>query len=452
MSTDLNWGREPLSLGIGLALLIWGFVQPFLCAYADTRGTGAVIGLGGFVYTAALSVLACAGYVGVSREITVFIMGVGQGTGSAATSTSVVFSLLAKTVVANIAAVAGSEIGFEGVSRVRLILFGCVSAASQMGQFVMAPMIEAIIASNGWRTALWVLTGFAGFIIPLAFVLREQVFVKMSTPAQVARKTVEEPVVVVDEENAVDADSAKVLSSGKPSAESDRDSEVTLHESNEPATLSLAIKEALTSTPFIMITCAFFVCGWHIGFIGTHLPSFASDNGVNQATASWTLSLIGLTSTIGTASAGLLPRWLRLRVKFVLALLYWGRAILITIFLVTIHLNPSVSVMTFSFLVGFLWLTTVPCTAGLVSDIYGSKYLGTLSAITFTSHQIGSFLGSWLGGLEYDTTGSTILCWWVSVGLAVVSGAVHCMIKDDPIRRVANSGNTDLKAENGTAK
>ncbi|KAI8833392.1 major facilitator superfamily domain-containing protein [Chytridium lagenaria] len=361
VSTDLGWGRETLSLGIAMLNLVWGITNPFICAWADKKGSSPVIFLGGLLYATGLALLALAGRLFIGPGVVITGLGVFMGTATAATGLSIVLGLLGKTFYS----IRGAD------DRQRLIVFGVVSAVSQMGQFVLSPVLQAVIKGNGWRTAVW---------LPKSWRRRLQNS-KTSLVSNTSKST-ENPITT----------------------------------ETEPQSLREAIFEALTSKPFIMISFAFSVCG-----------------------------LIGATSTLGTGLAGYLPRFFRLKLKNVLMLVYFYRGVMITTFLLVLTYgvdktngNEAIKtgiVLGFSFLIGFAWLTTVPLTTALLSNIYGTQYLGTLSAITFLGHQIGSFMGSYLGGLEYDRTKSMTVCWWMSVALAVFAGCMHFIADDSPPSR-----------------
>ncbi|KAJ3118607.1 hypothetical protein HDU96_000068 [Phlyctochytrium bullatum] len=523
VSTDLNWGRQTLSLGIALLnlmvsvgsnainILQWGISNPFLCAWADSKRTTALILFSGsLLYALGLALLTLAQQIGA--PLAILGLGVFAGVATAATGISIVLALIGKRFYS----VRGAD------DRQRLVVFGVVSAVSQLGQFALSPVVQAVIKAYGWRPAVWVMAGLTLAMAPLAALLRDRppvppatlestatVDESPTTSAKLAKgesadfETATQMNSDVHEEStdtsdikvvmaldrsatqivvplnaktaAVAEDDVKFLVAEKPaegsgdgiSADLKPAAHITAEVAeevgatepqqmafSEPRSLREALQEAFTSSPFYMITFAFFTCGWHIGFISTHLVPEAIDHGVSASNSAWTLSLIGATSTIATASAGYLPRLFRLRVKSVLSLIYFFRAVTVSAFFVVLRYwlggrraagageGPGEGaatsvVIVFSVISGFAWLTTVPLTTALLSNIYGTKYLGTLSAITFFSHQVGSFLGSYLGGVEYDRAGAMDGCWIATVVLAFLASLMH-LTQDDtpPVRRM----------------
>ena len=196
-------------------------------------------------------------------------------------------------------------------------------------------------------------------------------------------------------------------------------------------TLSEALVEARAHSGFWLLCGGFFVCGFHVYFIATHLPPFLTDAGLAPMLGATAIAVIGLGNIVGTFAAG----WLggRHRKKHVLSLFYLGRAAVLGGFIV-VPVSEA-SVLVFSALMGLLWLGTVPLTSGLIAQIFGPRYLGALFGIVFLSHQVGSFLGAWLGGYVYDTTGSYDAVWLTSVALAVVAAGLHWPIRDRPLVR-----------------
>ncbi len=190
--------------------------------------------------------------------------------------------------------------------------------------------------------------------------------------------------------------------------------------------LSGALAAAARHQGYWLLTIGFFVCGFHVAFVGVHLPAYLTDIGMAPEWGAWALALIGVFNVLGSYLAGVLGG--KHRKKSLLAGLYLLRSL---VFLVFIMVPVStVSVIAFSASLGLLWLSTVPLTSGLVAQMFGIRYMGTLFGIVFFSHQIGSFLGVWLGGYFYDTTGSYMPVWWAGVALGVAAAIVHWPIKD----------------------
>ena len=182
-----------------------------------------------------------------------------------------------------------------------------------------------------------------------------------------------------------------------------------------------ALKEAFQHPGFWFLCSGFFVCGFHVVFIATHLPSYVMDLGFSASTGAWALGIIGLANVVGGYLAGVLGG--KYSKKYLLSFLYFGRALVMAGFIL---LPPSeVLVFIFAIIMGLFWLSTVPLTTGLVADLYGLQHMSTLFGLVFLSHQLGAFLGGWLGGYFYDNTGSYNLVWWISVGLGIISALVH---------------------------
>ena len=190
--------------------------------------------------------------------------------------------------------------------------------------------------------------------------------------------------------------------------------------------LSGALRQASKHKGYWLLTLGFFVCGFHVSFVGVHLPAYLSDLGMAEEWGAWSLSLIGLFNVIGSFVAGALGD--RFRKKTLLSGLYLLRAIVFVIFIM-VPISP-LTVILFSATLGLLWLSTVPLTSGLVAQMFGPRYMGTLFGIVFLNHQIGSFLGVWLGGYFYDTTGSYLPVWWAGVVVGVLAAVVHWPIKE----------------------
>ena len=192
-----------------------------------------------------------------------------------------------------------------------------------------------------------------------------------------------------------------------------------------------ALGEAFKYPSFQLLMAGYFVCGFQVVFIGVHMPSYLRDKGLSPQVASYALALIGLFNVFGTYAAGVLGQ--RMQKKNILAFIYLARAFAISIFLV-VPLSP-VSVYIFSSVMGLLWLSTVPPTNATVAQIFGVAHLSMLSGFVFFSHQIGSFMGVWLGGYLYDRTGSYDLVWYIAIGLGVLAALVNLPIKEASLVR-----------------
>ncbi|MBY0408938.1 MAG: MFS transporter [Burkholderiaceae bacterium] len=261
---------------------------------------------------------------------------------------------------------------------------GVAAAAGSFGQFLMVPVEGWLIAGFGWQQALLALSMAVLLIVPLAFGLREPNF-KESAPAK------------------------------------------------REQTIAQAMSEALRYPSFNLLMAGYFVCGFQVVFIGVHMPSYLKDHGMSPQVASYALALIGLFNVFGTYIAGTLGQ--RMPKKHILAFIYFSRAVVISIFLM-VPLSPT-SVYVFSAVMGALWLSTVPPTNATIAQIFGVQHLSILGGFVFFSHQIGSFMGVWLGGYLYDATGSYDIVWYIAIGLGVVAGLVNLPVKEDPIVRAA---------------
>ena len=259
--------------------------------------------------------------------------------------------------------------------------FGLGTAAGSFGQFLFAPLGQAFIQTYGWQTAL-VLMGCMMLAVPAL------------APALAGRP--------------------QVGTIGRDQ------------------TLRAALAEAFGHGSYLLLVAGFFVCGFHVAFITTHLPPYLVDLGVDARWGAWSIAVIGLFNVIGSYGSGVLGG--RHSKRIMLSLIYLLRAVVIALF-VTLPISP-VTVLLFAAAIGLLWLSTVPPTSGLVALMFGTRYLATLSGVVFFSHQVGAFLGVWLGGRLYDATGSYAVVWWMSVALGLLAAAVHWPIRERPVERL----------------
>ena len=265
---------------------------------------------------------------------------------------------------------------------------GIAAAAGSFGQFLMVPTESFLISSFGWQEALVILGLASLLMVPLAWGLREPGF---SGGSIIAREQ----------------------------------------------TIFQALKEAFKYPSFQLLMAGYFVCGFQVVFIGVHMPSYLKDNGLAPQVAGYALALIGLFNVFGTYAAGVLGQ--KLSKKNILAFIYLARAAAISVFLL-VPLSP-LSVYVFSAVMGLLWLSTVPVTNAAVAHIFGVAHFSMLSGFVFFSHQIGSFMGVWLGGYLYDRTGSFDLVWYIAIGLGVLAALVNLPINESTIdRRTAAQG------------
>lgn len=258
---------------------------------------------------------------------------------------------------------------------------GVAAAAGSFGQFLMVPVENWLIAGTGWQNALFVLALAALLIAPLAWGLRE--------PAQ------------------------------------------TGPTGGHKQSIAQALREAFGYRSFQLLMLGYFVCGFQVVFIGVHMPSYLKDQGLSPQVATYALALIGLFNVFGTYIAGSLGQHYPKR--YLLSAIYALRSVAIVVFL-SVPLTPM-SVYIFSAVMGFLWLSTVPPTNAIVAQIFGVQHMSMLGGFVFFSHQIGSFLGVWLGGKLYDSSGSYDIVWWLAVALGVMAALVNLPVREQAISR-----------------
>ena len=265
----------------------------------------------------------------------------------------------------------------------RTIAMSIVTAVGSFGYFISPLYTNYSISNNGWANTLFI------FMIVLILGLIISFFVRSPSLAQ---------------------------STEKP---------------NNQSTMN-ALTEAFQNKSYLFLTAGFFVCGFHITLVGTHVPVYIADRGLEEWTAAAILSLIGLFNIFGSLTSGYLST--KISKKVILSVLYFLRGISICFF---IFLPPSnISSFIFGATFGFLWLATVPATSGIVAQMFGTKYLGLLYGIVFLSHQIGSFLGAYLGGLFHDLYGSYDYAWYLAIVLSVFAAIIHLPIKEQAVLRL----------------
>ncbi|WP_130480232.1 MFS transporter [Sphaerotilus mobilis] len=263
---------------------------------------------------------------------------------------------------------------------------GVAAAAGSFGQFLMVPVENYLISSLGWQQALYALALLALVIIPLSFGLKEP-------------KAGPGPGGVQQ-------------------------------------SIGAALREAFGYRSFQLLMAGYFVCGFQVVFIGVHMPSYLKDHGLAPEVATGALALIGLFNVFGTYAAGALGQ--KLAKRHILAAIYGARSVAIVVFL-SVPLTP-LSVYVFSAVMGVLWLSTVPPTNAIVAQVFGVRYLSMLGGFVFFSHQIGSFMGVWLGGRLYDSTGSYDVVWWIAVALGVFAALINLPVRETAIVRPAVAG------------
>ena len=268
----------------------------------------------------------------------------------------------------------------------RSLVLGVGTAAGSLGQVVFSPVAQGFITAFGWHTALLLLAAITLVIVPLAFAL----------PNTVA------------------------ASQG----------------STTDQTLREALSEARDHRGYMLLTAGFFVCGFHVAFITVHFPAYVQDLGLAPFVGATAISLIGFFNIIGSFASGVFGQ--RRSKKCGLAGIYSLRAL--AILLLLIFPKTEIAIYVFASVMGLLWLSTVPLTVGIVEQVFGVRYLATLFGVVFLSHQIGSFLGVWLGGYLYDRIGSYDAVWWAGVAFGIAAAIVHLPINEKPLTRQAAVG------------
>ena len=363
---DLSITPGDFGLALAIQNLMWGVATPFAGAVADKFGSMRVLAMGALLYATGLYVM------GTADGLMSFHLGAGFliGTGMSGTGFGVVLGAVGRRVAAEH----------------RSLALGIASAGGSFGQFYMAPVGQALMETQGWTGALVSLALICLISIPLGFLMSRQPLAADAKP--------------VSERQA----------SGGPG----------------DLTLGQALGEAYAHVGFILLTLGFFVCGFQVAFITVHFPKYLEILNIDLRIAALSLSLIGLCNIVGTFVCGALGG--KFSKKWVLAWLYFLRSLCIIALLIAP--KTELNILLFAGAMGLLWLGTVPLTSGLVAHMFGVRYLSMLFGITFLSHQVGSFLGVWLGGYLYETTGSYDLVWYGSIALGIAAAALHIPIDE----------------------
>ncbi|MBB3222916.1 MFS transporter [Pseudoduganella umbonata] len=365
LNTHTGLGIATISFAMAIAQLVWGVVQPVFGAAADRWGPGRVIVLGA-VMLAAGSALTTQ----VTSEWGLIVaIGILSAAGAGAGSFSILIGATAKHIPAERRSFAG----------------GVINAGGSMGQFVFAPLNQAVMSAFGWMHAMWMMAAIALTTAPMAWWLRGQPRPQPTAGAEPAG--------------------------------------ITLREQ---------LKIALRDRSYWCLHAGFFTCGFHIAFLVTHMPGEVSLCGLDANVASASLAIIGLANVAGSLVAGALGN--RVRMKMILSWMYASRAVAILLYLAA----PKVPLTFYVFaaVLGATWLATVPPTAGLTAKLFGTRYLATLFGLTLFSHQVGGFFGAWLGGVAVTVTGDYSWMWWADAALAVAAALVNLPIREErPVPR-----------------
>jgi MFS family permease len=371
LSNAHGWTREVFALTIAVQTLLYGAAQPFAGALADRFGTIRVVITGALLYAAGVYMMAHVETPGMLY----LASGVLVGFGLSGCSFNLLISSFAKLLP----------------DSWRSTAFGLGTASGSFGQFLYAPLGVALIDAYGWQTALEVFAGLLLLIVPLAFAVATP---DANTPGRGA-----------------------ALSAA------------------QTQTYRQALAEALGHRSYILLVLGFFTCGFQLGFVTVHLPSYLIDRGLSAEVGGWTLGVIGLFNIIGAMTSG----WLgsRMPKRYILSFIYFARALAV-IALITLPASPVVTLI-YGAVTGLLWLSTVPPTSGLVALMFGTRWLAMLFGVAFFSHQVGGFLGVYLGGVLYERTGSYDVVWWLGVLFGVISALINLPIVEQPVMRTATA-------------
>ena len=378
IANDLGWFRTEFSLAIAIQNLAWGIATPLFGAFAEKLGDRKAVVVGVLVYALGLALSSMAS-TATSHQLLEILVGVGiAGTG---------FGVILGVV------------GRAASDETRSLALGLTTAAGSAGQIVGPPLTQYLLNATTWQTVFLM---YAGVILLALLALPF-----MKAPPKVSAQGLEQ-------------------------------------------SLSKILNIAVRDPSYALIFIGFFSCGFQLAFVTAHFPAFVTEacatidpNGIlakmgvrdTADLGAVSIAVIGIFNIIGTVTAGALGG--RYSKRLLLAWIYLGRTVLSAWFIL-MPMTPT-TVLVFSAVMGSLWLATVPLTSGLVAYIYGLKYMGTLYGLVFLSHQIGSFVGVWLGGDFYDRFGSYEMVWWVGVGTGLLSAIVHLPVKEMPYQSRAQA-------------
>lgn len=358
LNSHTGLGIVSISFAMAVAQFVWGAVQPVFGAVADRWGPGRVLVLGAFTLAAG-----CVATTLVTTEWgLIFAIGLLSAAGAGAGSFSILIGATAQRIAAERRSMAA----------------GFINAGGSAGQFVFAPLNQAVMSAFGWMQAMWMMAVLALTTAPLAWWLR---------------------------------------GSPRPKHKVEGDGGLTLREQ---------LRIACRNPSYWCLHAGFFTCGFHIAFLVTHLPGEVALCGLSANVAATSLAIIGLTNVVGSLSAGALGS--RVRMKLILFWMYASRAAAILIFMAAP--KDALTFYTFAAVLGATWLATVPPTAGITAKLFGTRYLATLFGLTLLSHQIGGFFGAYFGGLAFVAYGSYDWIWWVDAALALAAAFVNLPITE----------------------
>jgi len=373
INTATGLGVVSISFAYGVGQLLWGATQPVFGAVADRYGARRVIIIGGLMLAAGTALIPFMN----SQWGLVFALGVLASAGAGAGSFSILIGGIARHLPAE----------------KRSFSAGFVNAGGSFGQFVFAPMMQALIAAFGWIYALFSLAAITLATLPLAWPMRRKE-APAATPAITAAAT-----------------SSTSAQSGP--------------------TLRQQLRTALCDRSYLLLHAGFFTCGLHVAFLMTHLPGEVALCSLPAQVSANAIALIGLANIVGSLSAGILGQ--RYRMKHLLFWFYSARTCIILAYLAAP--KTAFTFYLFGIGIGLTFLATVPPTVGLVGKLFGTRYLGTLFGLTLVSHQIGGFLGAWLGGVAVHTTGNYQWMWYADAALAFAAALLNLPIREAAMMR-----------------
>ena len=375
INTSTGLGIVAVSLALAVGQFVWGAAQPVFGAVADKFGAGRVIVAGTLMLALGTALTPLVD----TQWGLLLTMGVLCAAGAGAGSFSILIGATAKQLPAERRAFAA----------------GFINAGGSLGQFVFAPLMQAIISSAGWVAAMLTMAATSLLAIPLAWPLRARTRAQRFPPPAAVTAPVAAP------------------------------------KGDGPAPLRLGeqLRAALRDPSYLLLHAGFFTCGFHIAFLVTHLPGEVALCNLSAEVSATALALIGVFNIAGSLAAGALSS--RYRMKHLLAVVYASRAVIIALYLVAP--KSAWTFYVFAAALGFTWLATIPPTAGLVGKLFGTQYLGTLFGLTLVSHQTGAFFGAWLGGLSFATFGDFTWMWYADIVLAVAAALVNLPIKEAPV-------------------
>ncbi len=362
---DATTGLGIVSISFALAVgqFMWGLAQPVFGAIADKKGSYGVLVFGAFMLAGGLALTPFVH----SEWSLVLTMGILSAAGAGAGSFSILIGATSQQLPPEQRSFAG----------------GFINAGGSLGQFIFAPLLQAIISGFGWVSAMFTMAATTLLTIPLASLLTG----KRSQAAVV--DTVQTSIGLLEQ-----------------------------------------IRIAMQDRSYLCLHAGFFTCGFHIAFLVTHLPGEVALCGHSAHVSAAALAIIGLFNIAGSLFAGKLGS--HYRMKYILAVMYGSRAVMIGLYLLAP--KTELTFYIFAMALGFTWLATVPPTAGLVGKLFGTRYLATLFGLTLLSHQIGGFLGAWLGGISMAHDGNYLWMWYADIGLAALAALVNLPIREDKVK------------------